>query len=180
MDRPAHVDSPQREPIRVVLFRPEIPNNTGTIGRLCLATGTPLHLVRPLGFRIDEKTVRRAGLDYWKHVDLQVHDTLEEALEGSGRALYFSAHAERSYVDCAFGDGDRLVFGGETRGLPKALLAAHSEQAYRIPIWGPVRSLNLANAVSIVLYEAYRQLGRLNGQAETDGARVNRISGEPG
>jgi tRNA (cytidine/uridine-2'-O-)-methyltransferase len=147
-------------PLEVVLVRPEIPNNTGTIGRLCVATATPLHLVRPLGFRIDERSVRRAGLDYWKEVDLHVHDSLEEALAGAPRALYFSAHAERSYHLCAYRPGDFLVFGGETRGLPGELIAAHAETAYRIPIWGPVRSLNLANAVSIVLYEACRQLGR--------------------
>jgi tRNA (cytidine/uridine-2'-O-)-methyltransferase len=148
----------ERRPLRVVLLRPEIPNNTGTIGRLCVATGTPLHLVRPLGFRIDEQSVRRAGLDYWKDVDLHVHDSLEEALAEAPRVLYFSAHAALPYHRCAYAPGDVLVFGGESRGLPRDLVAAHAETAYRIPIWGQVRSLNLANAVSIVLYEAYRQL----------------------
>jgi tRNA (cytidine/uridine-2'-O-)-methyltransferase len=148
-------------PFHVVLYRPEIPNNTGTIGRLCVATATPLHLVRPLGFHIDERAVRRAGLDYWKDVDLRVHDALDEALAGARRVLYFSAHAERPYTACAYEAGDHLVFGGESRGLPKDLLEAVQDQAYRIPMWGTVRSLNLANAVSIVLYEAYRQLGRL-------------------
>jgi len=147
-------------PLEVVLLRPEIPNNTGTIGRLCVATTTPLHLVRPLGFRIDERSVRRAGLDYWKDVELHVHDSLDEALAAAPRVLYFSAHAAQAYHECRYRAGDFLVFGGESRGLPRELVAAHAETAYRIPIWGAVRSLNLANAVSIVLYEAYRQLGR--------------------
>jgi tRNA (cytidine/uridine-2'-O-)-methyltransferase len=147
--------------MHVVLYRPEIPNNTGTIGRLCLATGTPLHLVRPLGFRLDEKHVRRAGLDYWKNVDLHVHDTLDDALAGAGRVHYYSARAEQSYTLCTYQPEDFLVFGGESLGLPKDLLASRPALAYRITIWGPVRSLNLANAVSIVLYEALRQQGRL-------------------
>jgi tRNA (cytidine/uridine-2'-O-)-methyltransferase len=150
-----------QEPLHVVLLWPEIPNNTGTIGRLCVGTATPLHLVRPLGFRIDERSVRRAGLDYWKHVELHVHESLEAALSGAPRALYFSTHAERAYTDWAYAPGDRLVFGGESRGLPREVLGANASHALRIPTWGPVRSLNLANAVSIVLYEAYRQLGRL-------------------
>jgi tRNA (cytidine/uridine-2'-O-)-methyltransferase len=162
MTEPQRAEGVRQQPrLHVVLYRPEIPNNTGTIGRLCVGTLTPLHLVRPLGFRIDDKTVRRAGLDYWKHVDLHVHDALEQALSGAGQVLYYSAHARRPYTECRHAEGDYLVFGGESRGLPRSLLETHSEAAYRIPMWGPVRSLNLANAVSIVLYEAFRQLGAL-------------------
>ncbi len=146
-------------PFNIVLFQPEIPNNTGAVGRICVGTGSLLHLVRPLGFRIDDKAVRRAGLDYWKDVELRVHDSLKEALATADRVHYFSTKGARLYTDCSFQPGDYLVFGRETAGLPRELLARRREDSYTIPIWGPIRSHNLANAVAIIIYEAFRQVG---------------------
>lgn len=149
-------------PVRVVLVRPEIPQNTGSIARTCAATYTPLHLVGKLGFEISEKRVRRAGLDYWPHVKLSQHDSWEKFLESTrpGRIWTFSTHGARLYTDAEFSAGDALVFGSETSGLgPDFLAAIPEEQVLKIPIYCPgVRSLNLSNAVSIVLYEALRQL----------------------
>ena len=152
--------------LHVVLVQPEIPPNTGSIARLCAATGTPLHLVRPLGFSLDDRYLRRAGLDYWPHVDLRVHDSWEDARDvlGAVTVVCFSARARRSYVDAplAVQLPTALVFGSETTGLPADLLAAHAESTFRIPMFtAHVRSLNLSNAVSIVLYEALRQRGQL-------------------
>jgi tRNA (cytidine/uridine-2'-O-)-methyltransferase len=148
--------------VHVVLVAPEIPQNTGSVGRLCVATDTPLHLVEPLGFRIDDKHVRRAGLDYWPHVDLRHHGSwaaFERARPG-GRLLFFSSHAARTYLTPRYRPDDVLVFGGESRGFPSAVRAAYEDAMYAIPIDTPhVRSLNLATAVAIVLYEARRQLG---------------------
>jgi tRNA (cytidine/uridine-2'-O-)-methyltransferase len=146
--------------VHVVLVAPEIPQNTGSIGRLCVATDTTLHLVDPLGFVIDDRHVRRAGLDYWEHVRLARHATWEAflATRPPGRLLCFSARSERPYTAVRFRPDDLLVFGGESRGLPPAIRAAHADDTYGIPIRSPhVRSLNLANAVAIVLYEAIRQ-----------------------
>jgi len=151
--------------MHVVLFQPEIPPNTGSIARLCAATLTPLHLIEPLGFKIDDKHLKRAGLDYWEFVDLQVYKSWDHFLEKSdGRKfLYFSKRAERSYATVRFQEDDYLIFGPETRGLSQELLDANPERSYRIPMMGTgVRSLNLSNAVSIVLYEALRQLGKLD------------------
>ncbi len=150
--------------MNVVLYEPEIPPNTGSVARLCAATRTTLHLVEPLGFEIDDKHLKRAGLDYWPYVDLQVHGSWEEftARHDRARLLFFSKKAARSYVSVRFREGDFLVFGPETRGLPEGLLDANEADSYVIPMVNPaVRSLNLANAVSIVLYEGLRQLGRL-------------------
>ena len=150
--------------MNVVLYEPEIPPNTGSVARLCAATRTTLHLVEPLGFEIDDKHLKRAGLDYWPHVDLRVHGSWEEFTAGHGgaRLLFFSKKAAKSYVSARFREGDFLVFGPETRGLPESLLDANEADSYLIPMMNPaVRSLNLANAVSIVLYEGLRQLGRL-------------------
>ena len=149
--------------MHVVLLEPEIPPNTGSVARLCAATLTTLHLIEPLGFKIDDKHLKRAGLDYWEFVDLRVHpswqDFLQEAAEKT--LLYFSKRAIRSFTEARYQCDDYLVFGPETRGLPEELLQAHSERSYRIPMMGAgVRSLNLSNAVSIVLYEALRQLGK--------------------
>ena len=149
--------------MNVVLFEPEIPPNTGSIARLCAATLTPLHLIEPLGFKIDDKHLKRAGLDYWEFVDLKVHKSWEAFLSGnSGRnLLYFSKRASQSYTRARFQENDYLVFGPETRGLPQDWLDAHEASSYRIPILGGgVRSLNLSNAVSIILYEGLRQLGK--------------------
>ena len=150
--------------MHVVLVQPEIPPNTGSIARLCAATNTPLHLVAPLGFKIDDKHLRRAGLDYWKYVDIRLHDSWEDFLRkhDENQLLYFSKRATRTYTEARYREDDLLVFGPETRGLSQELLDGNKERAYRIPMMGQgVRSLNLSNAVSIVLYEALRQLGKV-------------------
>jgi tRNA (cytidine/uridine-2'-O-)-methyltransferase len=149
--------------MHIVLYQPEIPPNTGSVARLCAATLTTLHLIEPLGFKIDDKHLKRAGLDYWEFVDLRVHRTWEEfvARTAGARLLYFSKKATRSYTQARYAEGDYLVFGPETRGLPEEWLGKNAERAYRIPMLGTgVRSLNLSNAVSIVLYEGLRQLGK--------------------
>jgi tRNA (cytidine/uridine-2'-O-)-methyltransferase len=156
-------------PFHVVLVEPEIPPNTGNIARLCAATKSHLHLVEPLGFRIDEHAVRRAGLDYWHLVQLSTHSNAEVArahilaTQPGARHWLFTGKARRSYLDVGFRPGDALVFGKESVGLPPALLAAHEQELVGIPTLGAVRSLNLANAVSIALYEALRQVGELDG-----------------
>ncbi len=148
----------------VALVEPEIPPNTGNVARLCAATRTPLHIVGATGFRLDDRAVRRAGLDYWPEVDLRRHRDLEAlyaALPGA-RFVYLTTKAANSYADWEFSAGDCLVFGRETRGLPEDLLRANAERCLRIPVLNPaVRSLNLATAVAIVLYEALRQTGAL-------------------
>jgi len=149
--------------LHVVLVAPEIPPNTGSIARLCAATGTRLHLIRPLGFSLDNRHLKRAGLDYWPYVDVHVHDDWQHfrSQHRSARMLFFSARAMRSYLTARYEHGDHLVFGSETKGLPPALLAAHRNETYVIPIFSPhVRSLNLSNAASIVVYEGLRQLGK--------------------
>jgi tRNA (cytidine/uridine-2'-O-)-methyltransferase len=160
--------APLERPFHVVLVEPEIPPNTGNIARLCAATGSPLHLVGRLGFRIDEHAVRRAGLDYWHLVELRLHPDLEAAERAirsvraaQGRTWLFSAHGARSHLEASFRPGDALVFGKESTGLPAELLAARRDELVAIPTLGPVRSLNLSNAVSIALYEALRQSGAL-------------------
>jgi tRNA (cytidine/uridine-2'-O-)-methyltransferase len=145
----------------VVLVAPEIPPNTGSIARLCAATQTRLHLIRPLGFSLEDRYLKRAGLDYWPYVDVRVYDDWREFRRQHPRARmhFFSARVARSYLEVGYTDGDYLVFGCETKGLPPGLLAAHRNETYVIPIASPhVRSLNLSNAVSIVVYEALRQL----------------------
>jgi tRNA (cytidine/uridine-2'-O-)-methyltransferase len=149
--------------VQVVLVEPEIPQNTGSVARLCAATATRLHLVGRLGFSLEDRYLKRAGLDYWPLVDLRVHASWSDfaAAMGPGRLLAFSSHGTHSYTRVAYDDADCLVFGGESRGLP-AGLRDHLAPLYRIPLAQPaVRSLNLANAVSIVLYEGLRQLGRV-------------------
>jgi len=138
----------------VVLYRPEIPQNTGNIGRLCVGTGCRLHLVRPLGFSLDEKRVRRAGLDYWPNLQLEVHDHWEP----DARCILLTKKAEKSVFDLDFKKGDQLVFGPESSGLPDEWLNAHPEQCYALPQVGPVRSQNLSNAVSAVVYLGLRHL----------------------
>ena len=146
----------------VVLVEPEIPPNTGNIGRLCLATGSTLHLIRPLGFSIDDRTLKRAGLDYWKEVEVKLWDSFDQLRaerELSARFFFLTTKTNRAYYDVKFGAGDFLVFGRETKGLPEALLAKHAEELLTIPMRG-TRSLNLATAVGIVLFEAMRQQER--------------------
>ncbi len=148
--------------LRIALVEPEIPPNTGNIARLCAATRTPLHIVGATGFRLDDRAVRRAGLDYWPEVELHRHldlDALKQSVP-EARFIYLTTKAERSYTDWRFELNDCLVFGRETRGLPEDLLRANWERCLTIPMLNPkVRSLNLATSVAIVLYEALRQTG---------------------
>lgn len=145
----------------IVLVEPEIPQNTGNIARTCAATGAALHLVRPLGFEIDDKKLKRAGLDYWHLLNITYHDSLDAFLEyAKGKKLYFATtKAEKVYSDVKFNDGDFLVFGKETRGLPETLIWDNPDSAVRIPMISDARSLNLSNSVAIMLYEALRQTG---------------------
>jgi tRNA (cytidine/uridine-2'-O-)-methyltransferase len=158
----------------IVLVRPEIPQNTGSIARLAAATHTRLHLVGPLGYSLEDRYLKRAGLDYWPLVDLRTYAGWDDfaspqhqpqaqaAASSAPRMKYFSARAKRSYLEAGYAPGDFLVFGSETKGLGEEFLRSRTEATYKIPIFEPgVRSLNLANAVSIVLYEALRQSGRL-------------------
>jgi tRNA (cytidine/uridine-2'-O-)-methyltransferase len=143
----------------VVLVEPEIPPNTGNIGRLCLATGSTLHLVRPFGFSLEQRQLRRAGLDYWDEVQLQLWDSfdaLQQAQSADACYFFLTTKAERPYYTVNFRNGDFLVFGRETKGLPHKLLAANADDCITIPMHG-TRSLNLATAVAIVLFEAVRQ-----------------------
>ena len=147
--------------LHVALFEPEIPPNTGNIARLCAATYTELHIVGVTGFRMDDRTLKRAGLDYWDHVSLHRHVDLEALYEAPplSRFLFFTTKAELTYADWTYGSNDCLVFGPETRGLPETVLAANSDRCLRIPMPNPnVRSLNLATSVGIALYEALRQV----------------------
>lgn len=148
---------------RVVLVEPEIPPNTGSIARTCAATGSPLHLVEPLGFRIDDRSLKRAGIDYWHLVDVHTHPNLAafNTAHPEVRMHLFSSESERSYLDADLQPGDALVFGKESVGLPRALLREHAERVWGIPTSGRVRSLNLSNAVAIVLFEALRRQGTL-------------------
>ena len=145
----------------IVLVEPEIQQNTGNISRTCAVTGSALHLVRPLGFSVDDRQLRRAGLDYWKDLTLFYHDSFEALERDFPNARFFlsTTHAGKSYAGARFCDGDFLVFGRETAGLPKALLARRSADCIRIPMCDGQRSLNLSNAAAIVLYEALRQTG---------------------
>jgi tRNA (cytidine/uridine-2'-O-)-methyltransferase len=146
--------------LHIVLVAPEIPHNAGAAGRLALATGARLHLVKPLGFSLDDKQVRRAGLDYWPEVDLRVWEdfaALQAAADPAARFWMLSTKAERTHWEADFRDGDYLVFGRESRGLPEAMVRAAGARALRIPMAeGGARSLNLSTAVAIVLYEALR------------------------
>jgi tRNA (cytidine/uridine-2'-O-)-methyltransferase len=160
--------------LHVVLFEPEIAANAGAIGRTCVAAGATLWLVRPLGFRLDDRHRRRAGLDYWEHLDVRVVDALDEAAAAIGRDRLwsFTTKATRPYTDAPFRPGDGLVFGPESRGLPPRWLAAQSpERLLRIPMRPEARSLNLANAAAIGLYEAVRkiELGSPADEAEEAG-----------
>ena len=155
--------------LRVALVEPEIPQNTGNIARLCAVAQTPLEIVGVTGFRMDDRAVRRAGLDYWSEVSISRHRDLTElqAAHPSARLLYFSTKGEQSIWDFEFRSDDCLVFGPETRGLPESLLKENWERCLTIPMLNPnVRSLNLANAVSIALYEALRQLRHAGGSVD--------------
>jgi tRNA (cytidine/uridine-2'-O-)-methyltransferase len=145
--------------LNVVLYQPEIPPNTGAVGRTCVAIAAKLWLVRPLGFRTDTKTLRRAGLDYWQHLEWEIVDDWEHLIERlpGCQPWLFTKTATHSYLDVQYQVGDVLVFGSETRGLPPSLLDQYAERKLRIPIRPQVRSLNLSNSVAVACYEAARQ-----------------------
>jgi len=145
--------------MKVVLVEPEIPPNTGSIARLCAGMKIPLHLVEPLGFSLDDRYLKRAGLDYWPHVDLTIHKSWEDCVEALGdEKMYFcSKKVDGAYTNVAFDNDDVLVFGKETKGLSKEILEKYQDRCISIPIIGQIRSYNLSNAVSIVLFEALRQ-----------------------
>lgn len=147
--------------INVVLFEPEIPANTGNIGRTCVATGTRLHLIEPLGFRLNEKAIKRAGMDYWEHLDVTRYIDYEDFLEKNpGVKIYMaSTKAPRSYTDVSYEEDCYIMFGKESAGIPEEILLEHEDTAVRIPMLENTRSLNLSNSVAIVLYEALRQNG---------------------
>ena len=161
-ERVVDLESLREVPLHVALVEPEIPPNTGNVARLCAATGCALHLVEPLGFRIDDRELKRAGLDYWRAVALVVHPSLDAFLRAtvSLNRWFFSTHAARRYDDAAFAIGDVLVFGKETKGLPRELVENNTDRALRIPMReGGVRSINLATAVGIAAYAALSKLG---------------------
>ena len=147
--------------MNIVLFEPEMPLNTGNIGRTCVATGTRLHLIEPLGFKLNEKAVKRAGLDYWDKLDVTVYSDYQEFLERNpGAKIYMATtKAHQVYTDVAYEPDCYIMFGKESAGIPEEILVDHEETCVRIPMWGDIRSLNLANSVAIVLYEALRQNG---------------------
>ena len=148
-------------PLNIVLIEPEIPNNTGNIGRLALASGSNLHLVKPLGFEITDARLKRAGLDYWQHLNLHYYDSIEDFFNKNKNAnmVFLSSHGNQKHWEIPFNENQFLVFGKESVGLPKSIIESHSDKLYKIPIYNKeARSLNLANAVSIVIYEGLRQL----------------------
>ena len=149
------------EPFHIVLVEPEIPGNTGNISRLCAATGCHLHLVRPLGFTIDDKTLKRAGLDYWHLLTVSYHDSFAELqqLYPTGRFFCHTTKTDRFHSEAVFEPGDFLVFGKETAGLPATILAQYPDRCVRLPMIEGARSLNLSNAVAVSVYEALRQTG---------------------
>ena len=156
--------------LHIVLIEPEIPQNTGNIARLCVATGSRLHLVGPRGFSIDDKGVRRAGMDYWQLLDLKIWASFIDLQQKNprGRFFYLSSKVKRPYWDASFQDGDFLIFGRETKGLPGSLLSMNADSVLTIPMTTGTRSLNLATSAGIVLYEAIRQLGQIPLAGEGD------------
>ena len=149
--------------LNIVLIEPEIPNNTGNIGRLSLASGSTLHLVKPFGFELSDSRVKRAGLDYWKYVDLKIYESVEEffSVHSDKKMAFFSSHGTKSVWDIDFEDEMFMIFGKESVGLSKEITNTNSDKLYQIPIHSEhIRSLNLANAVSVVVYEGLRQIRR--------------------
>ncbi len=147
--------------MHIILHQPEIPGNTGNIGRTCVATGTPLHLIEPLGFRLDEKSIRRSGMDYWERLDVSRYINFTEFQEKHPRVKIWMAttKAKRMYTEVSYGPDDYIMFGKESAGIPEEILVEHEDSCIRIPMLPAIRSLNLSNSVAIVLYEALRQQG---------------------
>lgn len=147
--------------MNIVLFEPEMPLNTGNIGRTCVATGTRLHLIEPLGFKLNEKAVKRAGLDYWDKLDVTVYSDYQDFLEKNpGAKIYMATtKAHQVYTDVTYEPDCYIMFGKESAGIPEEILVDNEDTCVRIPMWGDIRSLNLANSVAIVLYEGLRQNG---------------------
>lgn len=147
--------------MHIVLHQPEIPGNTGNIGRTCVATGTPLHLIEPLGFRLDEKSIRRAGMDYWKDLDVRRYMNYADFLEKNPVARIWMAttKARKSYTEVTYGPEDYIMFGRESAGIPEEILVENEESCIRIPMLSAIRSLNLSNSAAVILYEALRQNG---------------------
>ena len=145
--------------MNIVLHEPEIALNTGNIGRTCVATGTRLHLIRPLGFRLSEKDIKRAGMDYWDKLDLVVYDDYDDFVKkNAGAKIYYATtKGHHVYSDVSYEPDCFIMFGKESAGIPEEILSEHEESCIRIPMWGDIRSLNLANSVSVILYEALRQ-----------------------
>lgn len=147
--------------LNIVLLEPEIPANTGNIGRTCVVTDTKLHLIEPLGFSLSEKALKRAGMDYWKDLDVTTYLDYEDFLEKNPNAkiYYATTKALKTYTDVQYEEDCYIMFGKESAGIPEEILVEHKENCVRIPMWGDIRSLNLSNSVAIVLYEALRQNG---------------------
>ena len=149
--------------MNIVLLEPELPANTGNIGRTCVATGTRLHLIEPMGFKINDKTVKRAGLDYWDDLDVTIYDDFKDFLEKNpqcaGKLYMLTTKARHSYCDVSYPEDAWLMFGKESAGIPEEILVEYEEFCVRIPMMGDIRSLNLSNSVAIALYEALRQNG---------------------
>ena len=147
--------------MHIILHQPEIPGNTGNIGRTCVATGTPLHLIEPLGFRLDEKSIRRSGMDYWERLDVSRYINFTEFQEKHPGVKIWMAttKAKRMYTEVSYGPDDYIMFGKEIAGIPEEILVEHEDSCIRIPMLPAIRSLNLSNSVAIVLYEALRQQG---------------------
>ena len=154
--------------MNIILHQPEIPQNTGNIGRTCVATGTSLHLIEPLGFRLDEKSLQRAGMDYWQHLDVHRYVNFEEFLAKNPGAKVWMAttKAKHTYSEVEFGENDFIMFGKESAGIPEEILVDYEDTCIRIPMLPEIRSLNLSNSVAIVLYEALRQQGFASMQME--------------
>ena len=163
--------------MNIILHQPEIPANTGNIGRTCVATGTALHLIEPLGFRLDEKSIKRAGMEYWEHLDVTRYINYQEFQERHpGVKVWFATtKARQVYSEVSFGPDDYIMFGKESAGIPEEILAANPECCIRIPMLDEIRSLNLANSVAVVLYEALRQNRFMDMQLEGD---LHRLSWE--
>lgn len=147
--------------MNIVLYEPEMPANTGNIGRSCVATHTRLHLIEPLGFRLSDKEIKRAGLDYWPHLDVTVYSDYQDFLDKNPDARIYMAttKAPNVYTDVEYAPDCYIMFGPESRGIPEEILAKNQDNCVRIPMWGETRSLNLSNSVSVILYEALRQNG---------------------